>query len=1224
MNVQNNGEIAASLNTLAAVFENLESVIIIIDPDTREILFANKKLYSLLGIKTLINGKKCWELMACGESPCPGCQWYPRGVELESNKLKRWEVHNERLRKWFSVDSAIVPWHDGRSVILQYYHDITDKKYRELEAKRIAGIDTVTGLPNRQSMCDILLDKLQKSRESGSFTGVLLIDVDSFKDINATLGYENGNMLLKYVAERLVESMPENILGRTSRDEFIMLCTGIHSLYAMGEVAQQIMDLFQVSFNVSGHICYITVCLGISMAPLDGDSAHELISSADIALGEAKKRGKSSYAIFQDGMRQEVRKKAKIESELRQGIEQRQFVLYYQPIVSGKTLELTGSEALLRWEHPTRGLLGPGEFVDIAEQTGLIIDLGAYVIREACRQVGEWNDMGLKRRSEHLLTVSINIASKQFAHDSFLKVLLDSMEAYNVAPQQISLEITENVATFDFERVSSILSLLRGLGINVVVDDFGTGYSSLNYMRKLAIQGIKVDRTFLMGVPHDEKANDFLRSVISLAHSFGFYVISEGVTDERQFRLLREYGCDMLQGFLFSHPLPASVYSEILRSGIKTKLEGLDSITRKMLPFLGNEPSRGPRLNADECEDASEMLHSELSDFLDLERLQKCQNIFYRLTNLYSEIKNLQAQPITRSSKGSKFCSLLISTEEGKKRCLQNSLDFGKKSGESGEPFFAECCGLGLSVYAAPIFAGKNHLANWTICQCKTTPVEKREVMGLAYEIGVEPSALLAAYEQLPEVPAARLSDAVNFVWELTRELSSTAYKARQLHQEVNNTEQNRRRMELMLYTDALLDIPNRARCGVELPKYLEQARVSGGHGVVLFLDLDNFKSINDTYGHNIGDLLLKGVAGFLKSTLGESIYRMGGDEFVAIMDGLSDSYVNEKIADLLRRFRMPWEIDGKKHYVTLSIGCASYPTDGSRYDEIINNADKAMYRAKKDGKNGVAFFNNELDAGKKTLSTAEKIVRQAIEDDFKGFRIMYQPILSAARDNLVAVEAITDLHNPGRDMVWPHSFTEAIEDSGLLNLIEDWALTASCEQVAAWHKRGHCPHLAINASVRQVCAPDFVDNLRDKLKIRGLSPSLLEIELSGLGSNCDFERAAQAIVALQSLGVKVMLDDYGNNYASLTIFSKLPVDGLKYNSNLTQGIPQSAVCRALATALMNGMREVGLVSCICGIDSENALQALKGLKFDRIQGSLAGRPMTAKLFEALYLRKNV
>ena len=426
--------------------------------------------------------------------------------------------------------------------------DITAEIEAGRRAEYLAMHDALTRLPNRVLLLERLDQAIASVSRRRDMAALLLVDLDRFKDVNDTLGHPAGDLVLKEVAARLSACVREvDTVARIGGDEFAIVQVGINDASEAQQLSRRLLELFQTPLELDGHEALVTASIGVALIPMDASVPSKLLQLADIALYRAKEEGRNATRFFEPEMDARLQRRKAIERELRLALTRDQLELFYQPKISLLTDELAGVEALVRWRHPERGLVPPVEFIGIAEETGLILQLGEWVLRTAAHQASRWED----------LQVSVNISPAQFRQPDLVQVVHSALRDSGLAPQRLELEITESVLIQQPDAAAKLLDDLKKLGVRVAMDDFGTGYSSLSYLQRFQFDKIKVDRSFIGAIGIEPSAAAIVRAVINLASSLGMLTCAEGVETDEQLAALRDEGCSEVQGYLFGKPMPA-------------------------------------------------------------------------------------------------------------------------------------------------------------------------------------------------------------------------------------------------------------------------------------------------------------------------------------------------------------------------------------------------------------------------------------------------------------------------------------------------------------------------------------------------------------------------------------------------------------------------------------------------------------------------------------------
>jgi diguanylate cyclase (GGDEF)-like protein len=465
--------------------------------------------------------------------------------------------------------------------------DIEERKQVERSIRHMAHHDSLTQLPNRALFRDRLTHAMAQADRYQQKLAIMFLDLDRFKAINDTLGHSVGDQLLRIAGERLRTCVRDcDTVARLGGDEFTVIVEDVADSQTAAVVAQKIIDTFAQPFNLHGHEVFVTTSIGITVYPDDGEQVDSLLRNADTAMYRAKGCGRNNYQFYVADMNARARERLMLENALRRALVRDEFALYYQPRVDIYSGRVIGAEALLRWRHPDMGMIPPSEFVPILEETGMIIPVGEWALREACRQNRVWQELGLAP-----VRVAVNLSARQFVQKDLAGMVEQALGDSGLSSAYLELEITEELLLEHSHANTETLNKLRDLGVHISIDDFGTGYSSLSYLKRLPINTLKIDKSFVRDITRDSDGAAIASAIIAMARSLRLNVLAEGVETDEQLSFLRAQGCNEIQGYSFSQPLSADDFEKLLRDGRGMRvLQGLSGYYVNMLP--GTNPAR--------------------------------------------------------------------------------------------------------------------------------------------------------------------------------------------------------------------------------------------------------------------------------------------------------------------------------------------------------------------------------------------------------------------------------------------------------------------------------------------------------------------------------------------------------------------------------------------------------------------------------------------------------
>ena len=547
----------------AQVFDQTTEGIVITDAE-RRIISVNRAFSEITGFSAEdAVGRDPEELLQSGRHDAE----FLRQIERSLAEEGRWrgEIwHRRKNGEVYPEWLAISPVRDGNGRPEHYIGIFSDISQQKRDAERIrflAYYDGLTSLPNRTLLADRAAKAIAVAQRNGNRVALLFMDLDGFKHVNDSLGHLVGDTLLRLVGERLAQqTRRSDTLARFGGDEFVVLLTEVEGPETVAIAAQRCLDALAAPFKLESRDIDITASIGISLCPDDGDTLDALVKNADTAMYQAKESGRNQFRFFEAAMNARVTSRAMLGNDLRRALERNELLLYYQPQAEIASGEIVGVEALVRWQHPELGLIPPADFIPVAEEIGLIGRLGDWVLNEACRQAVAWQRSGLPH-----IPVAVNLSALQLRSPDFLDSVRRALHTAGLDAHWLELELTESVLMHQAESVMQTLHGLSDLGIRIAIDDFGTGYSSLAYLRRLAIDKLKIDRSFVRDLGIDPEDSLIVATIIRMAHSLRLKVIAEGVEGSEQLAALRAQGCDEIQGYHLSRPLPADALEEFLR-----------------------------------------------------------------------------------------------------------------------------------------------------------------------------------------------------------------------------------------------------------------------------------------------------------------------------------------------------------------------------------------------------------------------------------------------------------------------------------------------------------------------------------------------------------------------------------------------------------------------------------------------------------------------------------
>jgi diguanylate cyclase (GGDEF)-like protein/PAS domain S-box-containing protein len=562
-----------SSERLAQVIDTVPAMVSACDPEGR-ILFVNAFVGEFMARDPASLVGKSSDLLVDAEIAGPN-RMLDRKVILSGQPLQSFEREMTSAigdRRVFLTTKS--PLRDSSEAIVGVVTsalDITERKRAEEHLLHVARHDALTNLPNRNFLLDRLRREVARARRGDRSFALHFIDIDEFKSINELLGHDAGDEFLKEVSRRLQHlAGPDDMVARFGGDEFAMLQSIGSGDPDATTRARQVIEALGQPFSSEGKRFSCGASIGITAHPVDGTDVSKLVKNAELAMYQAKENGGNQFRFFETNMAERMRNNAILDGKLRTAIDEGQFVIYYQPLISAVTGTVMGAEALLRWQHPEQGLVTPGSFLPRAEENGLIVPINEWVLTEACREARNWQRLGLSD-----LRISVNLSPVQFRRINVADLIMRSLAAADLDPSFLEIEITENIVIENTASVVSALKQIGASGVGISIDDFGTGYSSLNYIKQFPIDRIKIDQCFVRNMVEDPSDHAIVRTVANLGHSLGLTVVAEGVETEAQATLLKVDGCDVMQGYLFGRPMPAAQFIDLVRGQQSLDPQGL-------------------------------------------------------------------------------------------------------------------------------------------------------------------------------------------------------------------------------------------------------------------------------------------------------------------------------------------------------------------------------------------------------------------------------------------------------------------------------------------------------------------------------------------------------------------------------------------------------------------------------------------------------------------------
>jgi diguanylate cyclase (GGDEF)-like protein len=1126
------------------------------------------------------------------------------------------------------------------NMLSELRHRDRAKREAESQLQHMALIDDLTGLPNRRLLADRLSQNLAKAKRENRMVALLYIDLDGFKLVNDSLGHGVGDVLLGQVAGRLKARFRQSdTLARIGGDEFTLILDHIQTQSDADMAAESVLEVLKRPFEIEGHTISMTASIGISIFPDHGDESGQLLQQADCAMFAAKKGGKNQIVQFGDDLGNAVRERLTLEGDLRRAIEAKEIMVHYQPEFDLETNRIVRFEALARWTHPKLGSIAPLNFIPIAEESGLIVPLGALVMEKACTDAMTW-----QRRAKRPIQVAVNVSSVQFARDTFVEEVDAVLGRTGLKPTLLQLELTESVTLSGVERAAETMRRLKAKGISVVMDDFGTGYSCLSYLPKLPFDALKLDRSFVNELVVRPETRAFVQSILTMAHNLRMKVIVEGIETEEQLEMMRSLGTNEAQGYLLGRPSPNPMEQLSWAADIAERTRALASV---VLPLLGLG------LLATTLGHASAVSKRDTT-------IQGLQSVPVRtvvhLTGIVTYVDqpgNLLwiqdqtgAMPITVkplpkgvsagqtiSVEATKAAANLGATKVDLERVrvsVAADAAVAPSFAAHAIPGASEALSLqrhppadlmmvrGVPVWTPPpvpamvvVFSLMIFATLLWIYILRRRVRQQREALTRAREttqaIRDLSSAmmLVTAQQQFDSQVSVQGSEDIA---ELVMGFNTMLHELRRRERARKEAES---RLQHMALIDDLTGLPNRRLLADRLSQDLAKARRENQKVGLLYIDLDGFKLVNDSQGHRLGDVLLGQVAQRLRSRFRKSdtLARIGGDEFALVLGHLQNRSDADRAAeDVLEVLKSPFDIEGNAVRISASIGISIFPDHGHEGSQLLQQADTAMFAAKRNGKNCVVQFGDGLGSAARERLTMEGELRQAIEAG--QITVHYQPEFDLETNQVVRFEALARWIHPRLGPIPPLSFIPVAEESGLIVPLGAYVMERACAEAAMWQRRANRPiQVAVNVSSVQFARDSFIEEVEEVLFRTGLRPSLLQLEITESATLTGVERAADFIRRLTGKGIGVAMDDFGTGYSCLAYLPKMGFDALKLDRSFVSELVVRPETRPFVQSIIIMAHNLHMKVIVEGIETREQLELMRALGTDEAQGYLLGRP---------------
>ena len=1024
-----------------------------------------------------------------------------------------WKAVTFRIHRWVQVARKFRALSD-QELDLEQVRDSALKASTEL--LQLRNYDPVTGLPNREMFLSAVELVLSRYQRASGYLAVLHLDIDDFKGVNDVLGRALGDELLRIVAKRLQGCLREGDMvsqageagsmtsfARLNGDQFAILLGSVADRAGVAAVADRLLESLARPLQIQDRHINLSARVGIADASHHDEVAEEvLVQRAEIAMRYCKQQGGKTSAFFESFMDELVQKRLQVKVELRRALEKSELFLCYQLLVDSQTAIPTGVEGLVRWQHPTRGLVPPNEFLPVAEESELIVEVDRWVLQEGCRQGKKWLDDGYPE-----LKISLNVSMRFLEQDDFARQVLQIVEQSGLPPAALQLELSERGTLPDPGRIMAQFEMLVSAGVHLALDDFGTGQTSLSYLRTLPISCVKIDQSFVRRIPEDSASEAIVTAIAAMSHHLGLKVVAEGVETEEQWRFLAEKECNQLQGYLFSKPETViSLESSLLRHQDSAYFPAAHPWALQEQPSPASSETPGDSADATPPSEATATRSA---------RIQPVQKVELRPASRQSATA-ASSQPLTDGD-------------------------------------------------TAPKTAGQSTDSGTALAPTEPVPAKPTQ-----------------STPDPPSDPAGHRNDSDGYLLQLARK-------------------------------DFLTKLYNRFSFDERLEHALAHADRFKHKVALLLIDLDDFKYVNDTHGHAVGDGLLVALADRLNRLVRkvDTLARLGGDEFAVILSEYHDlKAVTEFARRLLAVLSQPVEVEGRELRVTGSLGVTVYPSGDTQAKDLLRQADLALYKAKSHGGNSARFFAREMDREVQRRLALARDLSGAVERGELFLEYQLQVALDSGK--VLGVEALLRWDHPSRGLIGPERFIPVAESTGEIRSIGRWVISSACALAKKWRDAsGRGLPVSVNLSPVQCRDRGFVDMVLAELKQHDLPPELLNLELNEKLLTQLPRNFEDSLRRLGELGVSLTLDNFGSGSSPLVYFQRFKFDRLKIHQSLVRKIGGQSVSASVLSGIVAMARKMGVQIIAEGVEKSEQRERLLAEGCEVGQGFLFGRPMS-------------